>query len=395
MEKIFIDVTQSCRSSNNSGIQVVTRNLFREIKAIHDVVPIIWDNQLSKYAYLNKRELRNLTNPFPQNYKPKARPNKQENPLHKELFYSFFRIKRCINFDRKEYKNDSLFFPEVFRDKRVKYLPKVLKTSLKKVALFHDANVLRNELTTPPARSNNFKAYLQVLAQCDSISFISIESQNAFFKHTSKRKVSQVTKVHYLPVEKPAFEKSFPGTQNPLIICVSTLGYNKNHITFLKAAEQLWNEKLKFKIELIGQSDPSWTPKVLNLIKTLQKKNRPLRWLQHIDQKTLEIKYSHSLFTVYPSLYEGFGLPILESLIRGKPCICGMNGALGEVSNGGGCFTVANQKSIKQLADAIRELLCNDSILEKLIKETSLRKYENWKSYSRKLISFFQQSIES
>ena len=52
-------------------------------------------------------------------------------------------------------------------------LPTVLKTSLKKVAFFHDANVLRNESTTPPARSNNFiKAYLQVLAQCDSISFI-------------------------------------------------------------------------------------------------------------------------------------------------------------------------------------------------------------------------------
>jgi glycosyltransferase involved in cell wall biosynthesis len=144
--------------------------------------------------------------------------------------------------------------------------------------------------------------------------------------------------------KKSSFEKILPTTSDPHILCVSTLGYNKNHLTFLKAAEQLWNEKLKFTIELVGQADPSWSPQIIKLIKCLQKKDRPIKWLQHIDQKTLETKYARCLFTVYPSLYEGFGLPILESLIRGKPCICGMNGALGEVSSGGGCLNVDNQQ---------------------------------------------------
>jgi len=389
VEKIFIDVTQSCRSSNNSGIQVVTRNIFREIKTIHNIVPVIWDNQLCKYAHLNKRELRNLQNPFSQNYKPKARPNKEENPFYKELFYSILRIRKCINFYSKEKKNDFIVFPEVFRDKRVKHLLNLLPPDFKRVGLFHDANVLRDTSKTPDARSKNFKEYLQILATCDFISCVSNESQEAFFKHTSKRKVSQITKVHHLPMEKPSLQKSFPATKNPLIICVSTLAYNKNHLTFLKAAEQLWNEKLKFTIELVGQADPSWSPQIIKIIECLQKKGRPIKWLQHVDQETLEIKYARCLFTVYPSLYEGFGLPILESLIRGKPCICGMNGALGEVSKGGGCYNITNQEDINELTNAIRKLLTNKSFLEKLIREATLRKFDNWRGYSHNLLSFF------
>ncbi|MDA8775590.1 glycosyltransferase [Opitutales bacterium] len=393
MEKIYIDVTQSCRSSNNSGIQVVTRNIFREFKSIQDTVPIIWDNHLCKYAYLNKKELRNLQNPFPRNYKSKARPNKQENPFYKELINSILRIRKSINFYSQKKENDFIVLPEVFRDKRVKHLLNLLPPGFKKVGLFYDANVLRDTSNIPDARSKNFKEYLQILATCDFISCISNESQEAFFKHAPKRKVSQVTEVHYLPVEKPSFEKSFPATNYPLILCVSTLGYNKNHLTFLKAAEQLWNEKLKFTIELVGQADPSWSPQILKLIEYLQKKGRPITWLQHVDQETLEIKYARCLFTVYPSLFEGFGLPILESLIRGKPCICGKNGALGEVSKGGGCYNIANQEDINELTNAIRKLLTKKSLLEKLIKEATLRKFDNWKDYSHNLLSFFQQTV--
>ena len=393
MEKLFIDVTQSCRSSNNSGIQVVTRNLFREIKSLHKPIPIIWDNRLCKFAFLSKKELLNLENPFNNTYKPKSRPNKQENPFYKELLSSIFRVKRCLDLNKKSSGNDMILFPEVFRDKRVKYLPRLLHSEFRKVGLFHDANVLRNPSKTPDARSRNFKDYLKVMANIDIISCVSTESHNAFIKHTINRKKSQITKVHHLPVEKPCIKKNVKKPDTPLIICVSTLGYNKNHLTLLNAAERLWDEKLNFSIELIGQADTSWTPKVIDTIEKLKKKQRAIKWLQHIDQDTLESKYSECLFTVYPSLYEGFGLPILESLIRGKPCICGKNGALGEVSSGGGCLTLDDQSDVKELLDGIRALLTNAPLRKKLHKETQQRNYGNWKNYATELISFFRQGI--
>ena len=115
-----------------------------------------------------------------------------------------------------------------------------------------------------------------------------------------------------------------------------------------------------------------------------------IKWLMHVDQDTLEEKYSDCSFTIYPSLFEGYGLPVLESLIRKKPCICGKDGALGEVSQGGGCLTLENQKDPEQLAQAIRQLLSNTSLLKSLAEEARNRNFITWKSYAKNLFSFFQ-----
>ena len=122
--KFFIDVTQSCRSSNNSGIQVVTRNIYREISKLIPIVPITWDNITCNYSYLSKKELKNLTNPFSETYKPIARPNKQENPFYIELYSALRHSLKKIDFKKNFENRNIIFFPEVFRDKRVKYLQK-------------------------------------------------------------------------------------------------------------------------------------------------------------------------------------------------------------------------------------------------------------------------------
>ena len=94
------------------------------------------------------------------------------------------------------------------------------------------------------------------------------------------------------------------------------------------------------------------------------------------------------MFTVYPSLFEGYGLPILESLIRGKPCICGSNGALGEVSKGGGCEILENQQDPNQIAHAIKLLITDSSYLENLKLEIKNREFGSWEGYTNSLLNF-------
>jgi len=386
--EFFIDVTQSCRSSNNSGIQVVTRNLYHQISKFFPITPITWDNLICRYSHLNHQELQNLHSPFGDNYKAKARPNKEENPFYKEIYTALTRLNKRINFKIKERKN-IIFFPEVFRDKRLSYLPKILDSKLKKVAIFYDANVLRFPHKTPPKRLKNFENYLDFISNCDSISCISNESKITLERTAGINNHLQKLDVHHLPVSKPINQLSNNVQKIPLILCVSTLGYNKNHLTLLQAVENLWKKGLLFKLELVGQSDPSWAPKVFNIIDQLKEKKRPIKWLRHISQDELEIKYSECQFTVYPSLFEGFGLPILESLIRGKPCICGSNGALGEVSRGGGCLNIENQSDAKEIEKSIFKLLNDAELLKKLTLETKRRVYEDWNSYTRKILTFF------
>ena len=395
MSKFLIDVTQSSRSSNNSGIQVVTRNLFREVESLYETVPVIWDNILCKYRFLGSSEFQNLRNPFRKNYKAKSRPNKQENPILKEIIKSLSSLNKTIKFNQYN-ENDNLFiFPEVFRDKRVFHIAKLNYEKLKKVGIFHDANVLRNPGTTPPARIKNFNNYLRIISSFSAISCVSKESKDSLEKLSFNKKTQHHITVHHLPVEKSRIYTKTKDRKIPLILCVSTLAYNKNHLTLLQSAEKLWGRGFDFELELIGQSDPTWSQKILENVNYLITKKRPVRWLKHVDQETLEQKYSNCLFTVYPSLYEGFGLPILESLSRSKPCICGSNGAIGEVSKGGGCINLFNQESVEELSSAMEELILNPTKLNQLKLEADGRNYGTWKAYANNVMNFFFSQVHA
>src|SRR5207244_10141753 len=152
---------------------------------------------------------------------------------------------------------------------------------------------------------------------------------------------------------------SFPYSANPgrnLVVYVSSFHGRKNHLTLLRAAEKLWQQGLEFELHLIGRNVGAPLNKIVRQIWNLRLDGRPLRWLRHVDDETLLREYRDCRFTVYPSLMEGYGLPIVESLLHGKPCICGSNGALGEVARGGGCLIV-DQTSEDALAAGIKQLL--------------------------------------
>jgi glycosyltransferase involved in cell wall biosynthesis len=94
--------------------------------------------------------------------------------------------------------------------------------------------------------------------------------------------------------------------------------------------------------------------------------------------------YRNCAFTVFPSRMEGFGLPILESLWHGRPVVCGSNGALGEVSSGGGCLHV-DQNDPVSLAGGIRLLLTAPDLLDALRREALGRSFRSWEDYQADL----------
>jgi glycosyltransferase involved in cell wall biosynthesis len=108
-----------------------------------------------------------------------------------------------------------------------------------------------------------------------------------------------------------------------------------------------------------------------------------------VNDETLHEVYRSCRFTVYPSLFEGFGLPIAESLWHGKPVVCGGNGALGEVACGGGCLIV-DQTSAEALADGIKKLLVDRPLYARLRDEARARKFRSWADYTNKLLAHLQ-----
>ena len=143
------------------------------------------------------------------------RPNKQENPFYIELYSALRHSLKKIDFKKNFENRNIIFFPEVFRDKRVKYLQKIFDKNFKKVAIFYDANVLRNPKITPPNRLSNFRNYLDFIVGCDLISCISNETKDTLLNICKSKNISQRTSVHYLPVEAPS--KSFNSVRNTAV----------------------------------------------------------------------------------------------------------------------------------------------------------------------------------
>jgi glycosyltransferase involved in cell wall biosynthesis len=160
-------------------------------------------------------------------------------------------------------------------------------------------------------------------------------------------------------------------------------------LALLEACELLWQRGLKFELHLIGLAQRQTGAAALALIEKLQRAGRPLRYEGAVTDEAREEAYAAASFTVYPSLAEGFGLPVAESLMRGKPCICSSQGALGEIAAGGGCLTVL-EPSRDALAAAGAELLQNPDRLSALSAAARARVFDSPADHARRLLAWME-----
>lgn len=156
------------------------------------------------------------------------------------------------------------------------------------------------------------------------------------------------------------------------------LEMRKNTESVMRAYKILAEEAGRFgklpSLVISGRLMPDLAPLVTDveqLIEGLELQNRVIL-LGHVPQEDLPALYKHALMFVYPSLYEGFGLPVLEAMSQGTPVITSKTSSLPEV----GCDAVlyCDPKDIADLAMVMKNLLKNEhsrSILSTKGKERS------------------------
>ncbi|MEO6003641.1 MAG: glycosyltransferase [Opitutus sp.] len=291
-----------------------------------------------------------------------------------------------------------LFGPPVARD-----LSKVFAhVQGPRVALFLDAIPLRFPELTPPGTVARFPGYLRELLMFDGIAAISEESRDSLVGYWKWLGVSNPPPVHALPlgVDRVALATSTRGDgegsglrpaaqPRPVVLCVGTMEGRKNHLALLDAAEQLWSRGLAFELRIIGHVNAETGGAALARVRALQAAGRPLRYDGPGTDEQITHAYGECAFTIYPSIAEGFGLPVIESLARGKPCICSATGALGEISRGGGCVALERLEAAS-LAGAIASLLEHPAQLDSLAEVARKRTFKTWADYTRELIAWMQ-----
>jgi glycosyltransferase involved in cell wall biosynthesis len=92
-----------------------------------------------------------------------------------------------------------------------------------------------------------------------------------------------------------------------------------------------------------------------------------VRYLGHVDEPTLAALYDSASVLALPSLYEGFGLPLLEAMARGLPAVVGSTGALPELAQG--AAIAVDAENVDSIASGLERLLADESLRKKLSEE--------------------------
>jgi glycosyltransferase involved in cell wall biosynthesis len=169
----------------------------------------------------------------------------------------------------------------------------------------------------------------------------------------------------------------------PVVLVVGSHEPRKNHLVVLEAAEAMWRSGEQFDLIFAGGS--AWGgPGFGDYVKALAVEGFPLRVYERVAEQSLWALYRLADFSVFPSLLEGYGLPIAESLASGTPVITSNHGSMAEIAEGGGALVVDPRDSA-ELAKAMTSLLTDKGLRNRLADEARARVFPTWDQYSESL----------
>ncbi len=381
---LLLDLTHTSHTPANTGIQRLARSLFAALAHRTEVAPVCFDPFARSWRPLDEHELALARGSLPAGHHRGSRWT-----LTQKLRGWSGRLLRATP---PLPPANGLVCPEIFSPLVATHLPAAFAAAAgPRIAFFFDAIPLTHPEFTPPKTVARFPGFMQELLQFDGVAAISQTSADFLTGYWRWLGVPRPPAVTVVPlgVDLPARGDTSPAGLGALsqVLCVSTIEGRKNHLALLGAAETLWAEGLNFELRLVGLPRPETAAAALREIDRLRAAGRPLRFEGVLDEPALAAAWRTCTFSVYPSMIEGFGLPVIESLAHGKPCLCAGTGATGELVPGGGVLGV-QPADAASFAAAMRRLLTEPGELARLSAEARQRLVPTWDGCARHLLDW-------
>jgi glycosyltransferase involved in cell wall biosynthesis len=390
--KVFIAATHTAASPARSGIQSVTRGLIRGLAEQHEVSLVVWNARrgylhplkprwISHVAPAGIRENRflpaaSLANPAHWITWIKSRGLNYRTPLHQHP-----KLQQAL-------AGSWLLLPELMDGEVARRMTAYARRrGMKVAALFHDAiPLLHPELTerTPEAHQD----YMDALGETDLVLPVSEYSADAF-RRFSKKWAPAIIRAVPLPAEIHGLDRCYPppATNGAIkILCVSTLEPRKNHRTLIEAFNLacVSHPEIAMELHLAGDTYDG-APELTEFVIAAERRNPAITWHKRVHPEQLRALYRGCHFTVYPSFIEGFGMPVMESIWCGRPCLCANTGVMAENATGGGCLTT-DVLDPRRLAESLTLLASQPELREKLTRETAERPLKSWRDYAAEVL---------
>lgn len=242
--------------------------------------------------------------------------------------------------------------------------------------------------------------YCEMSWASDHVACISKSSQADFLEFLNKFKIREPkTSVVHLgsEVSKNIICDTSESVQNVLqekfILFVSTIERRKNHETLIKAIHFLMSSGVKSIPKLVFVGMRGWG--IDDMLKDLELNNvlkDNIVLLNHVTDAELSVLYKNCSFFVYPSFYEGWGLPIAEALAYGKFGICSSTSSMPEV--GGNFVDYCNPFDVVGWANAINKYSNNDELLrekEQIINDDFIP--FTWEKFGNQILSIMSDEL--
>ncbi|WP_293374295.1 glycosyltransferase family 1 protein [Nevskia sp.] len=191
---------------------------------------------------------------------------------------------------------------------------------------------------------------LKAIRQADAVICISESTRNDLMEFVGEIPGQMVSVIHngvgeeYFPMDLGA------GQDRPFVLFV---GQRRGYKNF-RAALEAMNELPDFDLVCVGGG--ALKPEELAIVP--ERVRQQIRHAGFVSDSDLNRLYNQAICLLYPSAYEGFGIPVLEAMRSGCPVVCGPCTAVQEV--GGDALTVAHALDRKTVAAAIRQTLDAD-----------------------------------
>jgi len=375
--KLFYFVDHTANFAGNSGIQRVTRYLGRALAELgRDVVFVSWEVEKRAARRAGDDELRRLSRWNGPAFRPQGAtglPLELDPADRDDLAGSWLIVPEC--------PHHSMPDGDMTRD-LIDYAHGV---GLKIAFVFYDLIPLKlrgyEDLRERHAR------FLRQAARADMLLPISRYAGDKL-EHYYESLRWQATELPQiiscpLPEEVPGHARvetpSEPMGPTINIMCLGVIEPRKNHDRLLQAFNAVCARRpdLDLRLTLIGNHYPA----VLRKLEKLMRRNPRIEYARVLPDEDVFARYRDCHFTAFPSVEEGYGLPIVESLWFGTPCLCANFGAMAEAADGGGCLTI-DTRSVTELAHNIEMLATDAALRRRLAEEATSRGMRSWRDYA-------------
>ncbi|KXU35867.1 hypothetical protein AXK11_04855 [Cephaloticoccus primus] len=277
-------------------------------------------------------------------------------------------------------------------------------------AIFYDAIPLKIPHVTWPASVARHPAYMKMLASFDLVLAISEASRRELLEYWDWMGLEKRP-----PVRAISLGADFDGsvrisaasgpTQPPVLLCVGILEPRKNQTFLLEQVIQ--KVGADFEPHFVGRMNPHFGKPIAAQLARAARASRASGWCRllrrvtgagrkgrsearvyyhkHLSDEALVQLYARATATLFPTIAEGCGLPVLESLWRGLPCLCSDLPSIREIAAGGGALLLP-PNGADAWARAIREIAEGGPLLERLQHEARARPLPTWATTAQQVV---------